>query len=70
MGADAPTVTIVVSGDRDGNCSRTEFASSDDLIGCGAFEIVSTHAPDTATVKGGARTTLVEGIAQQVVRID
>jgi Tfp pilus assembly protein PilX len=68
LGDDLPTVEIQVAGDRDGTCTRTEDASSDDLVGCGAFEVVSTHAPESDSVKGGARTTLAQGISQEVIR--
>lgn len=68
MGGDTPTVTMIVSGERDGSCARTEFVSSADLLGCGAFDIVSTHEPDSQALRGGARTRLTTGITQQVIK--
>lgn len=70
LGDDLPVVTIEVAGDRDGTCARTGLASSDDLVGCGAFELTSTHAPVSVSVKGGATTTLAQGVSQEVIRAD
>ncbi len=69
MSTDTPTVEVLVSGDRDGVCARTASASSADILGCGAFEIVSTLTPDDpGSAKGGAETILREGVAQEVIK--
>jgi hypothetical protein len=69
LGDDAPAVTIRISGDPDGTCARSEDASSADLVGCGAFELSSTHAADSATLlKDGATTVLRKGVTQQVIK--
>lgn len=65
---DVPVVTAVVSGDPEGKCARSEWASSDDLIGCGAFDIVSTHGPlSSDSARGGAHTTVRLGVAREVI---
>ncbi|MGB5832836.1 MAG: PilX N-terminal domain-containing pilus assembly protein [Thiohalocapsa sp.] len=71
LGSDAPTVTAVVSGDPRGKCERMDSASSDDLIGCAAFDMVSTHAPATAMqARDAATTTLRLGVSRQVIAVD
>ena len=71
MGTDTPVVKAMVSGDPNGKCERSESASSDDLIGCGAFEVVSRHAPSTAgQARNAAATTLRLGISRQVIAAD
>ncbi|ESQ16965.1 MAG TPA: hypothetical protein DDY14_12505 [Chromatiaceae bacterium] len=68
MGQDIPAVTVVVSGDRVGSCERSERASSSDIIGCSAFDLVSTHASGGADVaRNAATTTLRLGISQQII---
>lgn len=68
---DLPTVTALISGDLEGKCERSEFASSDDLLGCGAFDVVSTHASANAdTARGGVTTTLRLGISRQIIATD
>ncbi|MCF7984641.1 MAG: pilus assembly PilX N-terminal domain-containing protein [Thiohalocapsa sp.] len=69
FGADTPEVTVALVGRRDTNCPRRRNGSSEDIVGCTSFEIDSVHAPATATAaKGAARTSLTEGISQQVIR--
>jgi type II secretory pathway pseudopilin PulG len=71
LGTDTPTVTAIVSGDPTGKCERSEFASSDDLIGCGAFDVVSTHAPSTSgQARNAATTSLRLGLSRQVIALD
>ncbi|MBK1631395.1 hypothetical protein CKO31_11710 [Thiohalocapsa halophila] len=65
---DLPTVTAVVSGDPEGKCARSEWASSDDLIGCGAFDLVSAHSSgDADSARGHVTTTLRLGISRQII---
>jgi len=71
LGDDTPTVTAIVSGDPTGKCERSEFASSDDLIGCGAFDVVSTHTPATpGQARNAATTSLRLGLSRQVIALD
>jgi Tfp pilus assembly protein PilX len=68
---DMPTVTAIISGDPEGKCARSATASSDDLIGCGAFDLVSTHASaNTTSERLGASTTLRFGIARQIINVN
>jgi type II secretory pathway pseudopilin PulG len=68
---DMPTVTVIISGDPEGKCARSATASSDDLIGCGAFDLVSTHASaNTTSERLGASTTLRFGIARQIINVN
>jgi hypothetical protein len=65
---DLPTVTAVVSGDPAGKCARSEWASSDDLIGCGAFDLVSTHSAGGAdAARGHVSTTLRLGVSREII---
>jgi len=71
LGSDTPVVTAVISGDPSGRCERSEFASSDDIVGCGAFDVVSTHAPqDIRQARNAASTTLRLGISRQVIKLN
>jgi len=71
LGGDTPTVTAIPSGDPRGKCERSETASSDDLIACGAFDLVSEHAPPTSTeARNAASTTLRLGISRQVIALN
>ncbi len=65
---DLPRVAAILSGDPEGKCDRSEWASSDDLIACGAFDVVSNHASGTAgAARGNATTTLRLGISRQII---
>lgn len=71
MGDDTPVVTALISGDPSGNCDRSESASSTDLIGCGAFDVRSTHtSSDFEHARNASTTTLRLGISRQVIRIN
>jgi hypothetical protein len=68
---DLPVVTARISGDPEGRCPRAVFASSADLLACGAYELVSTHAPATTDApRGAATTTLRLGIARQIINLE
>ena len=65
---DLPTVTAAVSGDPEGNCARSEWASSDDLIDCAAFDLVSSHDSGSAdSPRGYVCTRLRLGISRQII---
>jgi len=71
LGSDTPTVTAVSSGDPNGKCERSETASSDDLIACGAFDLISEHAPATSSeARNAAATVLRLGISRQVIGLN
>jgi hypothetical protein len=71
LGSDTPTVVAVPSGDPRGKCERSETASSDDLIACGAFDLISEHAPVTsAEARNAAATILRLGISRQVIALN
>ena len=60
---DAPSVTALVSGDPKGECARSKTPYSRDLIGCGAFELASTHTSGGADQsRNRVETTLLLGV--------
>ena len=68
LDSDTPTVTAVPTGDPRGQCERSNTASSADLIACGAFDLISEHAPATsAEERNAAATSLRLGISQEVI---
>ncbi len=66
---DMPVVTATISGDPKGKCARSADASSDDLLGCSAFALTSTHHKGTEDdPRGHFSTTVQMGVTTQRIK--